>query len=284
MKTIFLLFSLALAGFRSIRITSSGPKVLFSTNVQIDQTRNEKLEILAFEEPADVIARFIRDKNLPMTAEKQLLGEVCKAISCKREYSDVLIMNSPISWFSEVNNEYCSVVLRMGETDLENMTEYVSHHCEVLKNIFPACFCTEILMNEIYKQIEQNAAAFIWSEYSSPHTRLGVKKNATEREIKKAYRSLSRNLHPDALKKEGHEDDGNLETKFMLLTEAYEKMLQNLKNKGQPVHFDNSDVIQFSDSTDDDTVTVSVAGFTIHMKTGFKAVKDEFGNIQFENV
>ncbi|WP_284697889.1 DnaJ domain-containing protein [Mycoplasmopsis cynos] len=45
---------------------------------------------------------------------------------------------------------------------------------------------------------------------------LGVNKNATEKEIKTAYRSLAKQYHPDKLK------DGTSDQKMKELNEAYE--------------------------------------------------------------
>ncbi len=46
---------------------------------------------------------------------------------------------------------------------------------------------------------------------------LGVKKDATEKEIKQAFRKLAKKYHPDA-----NQDDPNAETKFKEINEAYE--------------------------------------------------------------
>jgi molecular chaperone DnaJ len=53
---------------------------------------------------------------------------------------------------------------------------------------------------------------------------LGVSKNATEDEIKKAYRKLARQYHPDVNK-----DDPNAEEKFKEVTEAYEVLSDSEK-------------------------------------------------------
>ena len=54
---------------------------------------------------------------------------------------------------------------------------------------------------------------------------LGVGKNATDKEIKKAYRKLARKFHPDL-----NPDDKEAEKKFKEINEAYE-VLSNADNR-----------------------------------------------------
>lgn len=54
-------------------------------------------------------------------------------------------------------------------------------------------------------------------EYKDYYKTLGVNKNASEKEIKSAYRKLARQYHPDVNK-----DDSNAEEKFKEVNEAYE--------------------------------------------------------------
>lgn len=141
---------LLLSQLQAIRITSSGPKVIYKTHVQLDHSRGGDIEIFAFEEPADVVARFARDKGLTETSRKELVTNVCETLNCRRDYGDILIMNTPLSWFSELNNEYCSVVIRMGESDLQNMTNYINHHCKVLEEAYASCICTDAIITHLF--------------------------------------------------------------------------------------------------------------------------------------
>ena len=52
----------------------------------------------------------------------------------------------------------------------------------------------------------------------NPYEVLGVNENASETEIKKAYRSLSLKYHPD------RNSDGNSTTKFQEINAAYETL------------------------------------------------------------
>ena len=58
------------------------------------------------------------------------------------------------------------------------------------------------------------------------YKRLGVAPTATDAEIKKAYRKLAKQLHPDL-----HPDDPQAETKFKDVNEAYETLSDPDKRK-----------------------------------------------------
>lgn len=81
------------------------------------------------------------------------------------------------------------------------------------------------------------------------------------------------------MKKEGIESEEGYNQKFLLLTDAYEKMIEQLSEK-QVNAQTNHDIQDLSD----ETVSVSFAGFTIRMNTGFKATRDASGNIHFQQV
>jgi curved DNA-binding protein len=63
-------------------------------------------------------------------------------------------------------------------------------------------------------------------EYKDYYKILGVPKNATEKEIKKAYRKLARQYHPDA-----NPNDPTAEEKFKEINEAYEVLSDPEKRK-----------------------------------------------------
>lgn len=57
-----------------------------------------------------------------------------------------------------------------------------------------------------------------------PYSVLGVDKNATDEEIKKAYRRLAMKYHPDKVEGLGEDVKRNAEAQFREINEAYEQI------------------------------------------------------------
>ena len=63
-------------------------------------------------------------------------------------------------------------------------------------------------------------------EYQDYYETLGVSKNATEAEIKSAYRKLAKEYHPDH-----NQGNKNAEEKFKAINEAYEVLKDKERRK-----------------------------------------------------
>ena len=63
-----------------------------------------------------------------------------------------------------------------------------------------------------------------------PYQVLGVPRNASDSEIKKAYRTLSRKYHPDANINNPHKDEA--EEKFKELQQAYQQIINEREHGG----------------------------------------------------
>ena len=61
-------------------------------------------------------------------------------------------------------------------------------------------------------------------EYKDYYKILGVKKNASSTEIKKAYRKLAMKYHPDKVNDLGEEVKKSATEKFRSINEAYESL------------------------------------------------------------
>ena len=64
----------------------------------------------------------------------------------------------------------------------------------------------------------------------NPYTVLGVPENASEEEIKKAYRTLSRKYHPDA--NVNNPNKAQAEEKFKEIQQAYQQIMRERENGG----------------------------------------------------
>ena len=65
---------------------------------------------------------------------------------------------------------------------------------------------------------------------SDPYKVLGISRNATDDEVKKAYRELSRKYHPDANVNNPNKDKA--EEMFKLVQQAYDQIMDERKNGG----------------------------------------------------
>ena len=72
-----------------------------------------------------------------------------------------------------------------------------------------------------------------------PYKVLGVSYNASDDEIKKAYRSLSRKYHPDA--NVGNPNQKEYEEKFKEVQQAYNMIIDQRQGNGQPQQFGSDD-------------------------------------------
>ncbi len=65
-----------------------------------------------------------------------------------------------------------------------------------------------------------------------PYSILGVNRGATDAEIKKAYRRLSRQYHPDSYAGKSHMEQEMAEEKFRQIQEAYNQIVDERSGKG----------------------------------------------------
>lgn len=88
---------------------------------------------------------------------------------------------------------------------------------------------------------------------------LGIAKNATIEEIKKAYRKLSQECHPD--KPTGSHD------KFVAIVQAYEV----LKNPQQREHYDNTGTFGGKEAASPETIAINM------LQNALKSIIDYYG-------
>ena len=73
---------------------------------------------------------------------------------------------------------------------------------------------------------------------SDPYSILGVDRNATDEDVKKAYRKLSRQYHPDANINNPKKDEA--EAKFKEVQQAYQQIMDE-REKGYTSGYGSSD-------------------------------------------
>lgn len=95
-----------------------------------------------------------------------------------------------------------------------------------------------------------------------PYKVLGVSYSASDDEIKKAYRSLSRKYHPDA--NVGNPNQKEYEEKFKEVQQAYNMIMDQRQGKGQPQQSGSDDFWGFGQrqtETKDDQYLRSAANY-----------------------
>ncbi|GLC60862.1 hypothetical protein PLESTB_001684500 [Pleodorina starrii] len=81
-----------------------------------------------------------------------------------------------------------------------------------------------------YGRAASRATVRVHASFLNPHSILGVSPAADVKEVKRAYRKLALQFHPDVCKsEEGHE-------RFITLTQAYEMLLGRAEGKTDPNH------------------------------------------------
>lgn len=94
---------------------------------------------------------------------------------------------------------------------------------------------------------------------------LGVKRNATQEEIKKAYLNLCKQFHPDKFKHLGKEEYENALKKFVLINEAFDILYDPKKREEYTRKLEEGK-----------TYTPHETSFKIHAQSAFKQGKEEF--------
>lgn len=70
---------------------------------------------------------------------------------------------------------------------------------------------------------------------NDPYQILGVTRDASDREIKKAYRDLSRKYHPDSYAGKSEAEANAAAEKFKQVQEAYNRIVMSVPEKRQEV-------------------------------------------------
>ena len=85
---------------------------------------------------------------------------------------------------------------------------------------------------------------------TDPYSVLGVSRDASDDEIKKAYRNLSRKYHPDANINNPNKDQA--EAKFKEVQQAYQQIMKEREygSSGITVHIARTDMVRSAASTE----------------------------------
>lgn len=85
-----------------------------------------------------------------------------------------------------------------------------------------------------------------------PYEVLGVSRDASDEEVKKAYRALSKKYHPDANVGKSSEEIEKCEEKFKEVQEAYQAIMDERHNKNSSYSYNGSSKSQSASSSGDE--------------------------------
>lgn len=85
-------------------------------------------------------------------------------------------------------------------------------------------FYRQYQQSNYYRSSYQNQAGYQSKPMADPYTVLGITREATEADIKKAYRKLIREYHPDTVEAKDEAQKEQATKRFREIQEAYERI------------------------------------------------------------
>ncbi|GBG31560.1 DnaJ family protein [Hondaea fermentalgiana] len=185
---------------------------------------------------AQIMQHLCRDTDLLCRSRESLAGRSQKAsvvgsamASWRTTSLDLAGLGDPVECALEVhlldNDVEKDVELEGNATYLASL---VSLHCTNLGRFRPACVCPPGVRAGLVEGLAQESERYRWSASSSHYVRLGVDARADAHEIRRAYRRVSMQVHPD--RHRAGEDRRAAEYRATLVNEAYE-VLSNVDSR-----------------------------------------------------
>eukprot|EP00924_Labyrinthula_sp_SR-Ha-C_P016569 snap_masked-scaffold_6-processed-gene-7.34-mRNA-1 protein AED:1.00 eAED:1.00 QI:0/0/0/0/1/1/2/0/246 len=236
-----LIFLSMYTGVHSIRITAAGPKILYEKSLN-----QSLLQVPIGTEPVDALVMFSERINASMEERAALFEKMCEdeKVTCRRNYYLPSVDEIDLKWFSD-SQELCMFKLRPTELDMLNLKKFLEDVCSDMSQVSSACECNDDMILEMKDQVRFNTQGYIWSDASSPITKLDVTENATVKEIKSAQRKIVRYLHPDTSSLYKSER----ERRLVLLNEAANDLLKIHKSRRVKDELDGDFVLRFNPDT-----------------------------------
>ena len=160
-----------------------------------------------------------REEAFKIVRKKKSLNEICAAINdsgySKKQYIDVLFkIAAADKVFSENEDAY-----------INSVADYLSYDKKAVHSVRDMYLKRGVKEKKTYKRSysRSNSSSSITGYYfSKAYKILGLDKNASADEIKKAYRVLVKKYHPDKFATQGKEAMEKAEDQFQIVTDAYE--------------------------------------------------------------
>jgi len=197
------------------------------------------LKIHAGDEPVVVVFNYCEMHRIVKDECNRLAKHICteSGVLCRSKRS---VMKDPrpvglarVAW-EAFDKRKCGIGITLSQQDVENaaiigdktnpvgaqnefILSLISMHCKNLLKFHGSCFCSEEVRNVLHDALFNELESFRWSSSSSHYIKLGVDRGVEVPDIKRAYRKLSFQLHPDRNQNNEHADE-----RMFMLNEAYE--------------------------------------------------------------
>lgn len=185
---------------------------------ELDYVKHFLLQNYGEEQAQEMLTR-LRD----ITKQGTPVGAVCDQIKINTDYDTRYHMLDFLFGVACADN--------ILDTSEERILRLIAAGFGINKRDYLSIYTRHAAQSSYQQQYRSNSSYNNTTTTKDPYNVLGITRDATDEEVKKAYRRLAMKYHPDKVEGLGDDVKKNAEAQFREINEAYEKIksLRNLK-------------------------------------------------------